>query len=112
MSTRTLANNESYFNDLFCAGKGSLISYLRRKVWALSLTAGNSGTGFEMNRTHSSFVLTIALTKSGYANLDKVLSVTFRYLAMLRSLPPSERIFKEVSTMLIICNCAFRRANI
>ena len=31
-------------------GKGSLTSYLRNKVWALSLAAGCAEDGFEMNQ--------------------------------------------------------------
>ncbi len=53
-------------------GKGSLISYLRKKVWALSLTAGNDGSGFQLNSTYSAFTVTIVLTKEGYRCLDKV----------------------------------------
>ncbi len=49
-----------------------MISYLRKKVWALSLTAGNDGCGFEYNSTHSTFAITITLTKEGYQCLDKV----------------------------------------
>merc|ERR1712106_866827 len=52
-------------------GKGSLISFLRKKVWALSLTAGNAGDGFEYNSTYSMFPITITLTKEGYNNIDK-----------------------------------------
>ena len=69
-------------NDNSCItgheGKGSLISYLRRKVWALALTAGNAGDGFEYNSTYSVFAITIVLTKEGYANMDKVLTAVFR----------------------------------
>ena len=34
-------------------GKGSLTSYLRNKVWALSLAAGCAEDGFEMNQVGS-----------------------------------------------------------
>ena len=40
-------------------GRGSLMSALRRRVWALSLTAGNAGDGFEFNSTYSLFPITL-----------------------------------------------------
>ena len=61
-------------------GSGSLISYLRKKVWALSLCAGNSGAGFESNTTYSAFAVSIILTKSGYDSIDKVLLAVFGYI--------------------------------
>ena len=77
-------------------GNGSLIAFLRKKVWALSLMAGNGFDGFELNQTHSAFGMSIVLTKSGFDNLEAVLDATFSYLKMLRSEGPSERIFKEI----------------
>ena len=46
-------------------GKGSLILFLRKKVWALSLMAGCDKDGFEMNETHSQFTINITLTQQG-----------------------------------------------
>jgi nardilysin len=77
-------------------GKGSLISHLRRKVWALQLCAGNAEDGFEHNSTYSAFYVSIVLTKSGYENLDKVLIAVFSYLKMLKKSGPSSRIFEEI----------------
>lgn len=77
-------------------GKGSLISYLRKKVWALSITAGNAGDGFEFNSTYSMFPITIALTKEGYNNIQKVVHCVFSYLDMLQQEGPNERIYKEI----------------
>jgi len=77
-------------------GKGSLVSFLRRKVWGLSLTAGNAGDGFEYNSTYSMFPLTITLTKEGYDNVDKVVQAVFSFLDMMSAQGPSERIYKEI----------------
>ena len=77
-------------------GKGSLISYLRRKVWALQLCAGNALDGFEMNTTYSKFAISIILTQEGYENVDKVLVAVFSYLKMLKKSEPSSRIFEEI----------------
>jgi nardilysin len=54
------------------SGEGSLISYLRKKVWALSLTAGNHGDGVEFNTTCSLFAITIVLTKAGHEHIREV----------------------------------------
>ena len=50
------------------------------KVWALSLTAGNAGDGFEANSTYSIFTVTVVLTKAGFEHLDDVLAAVFSYL--------------------------------
>ena len=71
-------------------------SYFRRKVWALALTAGNDGDGFEFNSTYSVFAITVTLTKEGYHNMDKVLAAVFGYLKMMKNNPPNERIYNEI----------------
>jgi len=77
-------------------GKGSLVSFLRKKVWGLNLTAGNAGDGFEYNSTYSMFPINITLTKEGYDNIDKVIQAVFSYLDMLKEKGPNERIYKEI----------------
>ena len=56
----------------FFLGEGSLISYLRKKVWAMNLCAGNEGDGFDFNTTGSLFNVNIVLTKSGHENIREV----------------------------------------
>jgi len=77
-------------------GKGSLLSYLRKKVWALSLCAGNEGDGFEFNSTCSMFTITVVLTKNGYEEIENVLSAVFSYLSMMKTEGPNQRIFNEM----------------
>ena len=72
------------------------------KVWALSLTAGNAGDGFEHNSTYSIFTVTVVLTKAGFENLDNVLAAVFSYLKMMERVGVSERIFKEIKEIEII----------
>ncbi|QQP51802.1 Nardilysin (Narginine dibasic convertase) [Caligus rogercresseyi] len=62
----------------------------------MNLSAGNSGNGFEMNSTFSSFLLTVELTAKGFKEYDKVIGLIYSYLAMLVKEGPSERIFKEI----------------
>lgn len=77
-------------------GKGSLIVFLRKKVWALTLIAGCEGDGYEMNSTHSQFTITIILTQKGFDEVDKVTNAVFSYLQMLNSEGPNQRIFNEI----------------
>ena len=77
-------------------GKGSLILFLRKNVWALTLIAGCEGDGFEMNSTHSLFTITVILTEKGFKEVDKVTSAVFSYLKMLHAAGPKERIFNEI----------------
>ena len=77
-------------------GKGSLVSFLRRKVWGLSLTTGNAGVGFEFNSTYSTFPITITLTKEGYGSADEGVQAVFSFLDMMAAEGPSERIYKEI----------------
>jgi len=77
-------------------GKGSLLSYLRKKVWALSLYAGCQGDGFEFNCCSSMFTITVVLTKAGFEHLEDVLRATFGYLAMMKAEGPNSRIFQEI----------------
>ncbi|KAF2885664.1 hypothetical protein ILUMI_20515 [Ignelater luminosus] len=80
-------------------GKGSLLSYLKKKVWALSLYAGNGESGAEFNSIYASFSVNIVLTKEGFIHLDEVIQAVFSYLKLLKLLGPSERIFKEIQSI-------------
>ena len=77
-------------------GKGSLLSFLKRKVWALSLTAGNAGDGFELNSTYSMFPIVVTLTKEGFENIEKVVQAVLAYIDMLKVEGPNERIYNEI----------------
>ncbi|KAG9483024.1 hypothetical protein GDO78_009125 [Eleutherodactylus coqui] len=77
-------------------GKGSILSLLRKKCWALALFGGNSETGFEQNTTYSVFSISITLTDAGYEHFYEVSHLVFQYLKMLQQLGPQERIFREI----------------
>ncbi|XP_071983674.1 nardilysin [Engystomops pustulosus] len=77
-------------------GKGSILSLLRKKCWALALFGGNSETGFEQNTTYSVFSISITLTDAGYEHFYEVTHLVFQYLKMLQQLGPQERIFQEI----------------
>lgn len=58
--------------------KGSLLSYLKKRTWALSLHAGNGRGGFESNDTCSLFNIGIYLTEEGLKHTDEILSAVFQ----------------------------------
>ncbi|KAM4721771.1 nardilysin [Rhinophrynus dorsalis] len=77
-------------------GKGSILSLLRKKCWALALFGGNSETGFEQNTTYSVFSISITLTDAGYEHFYEIIHIVFQYLKMLQNMGPQERIFREI----------------
>ncbi|KAL3869596.1 hypothetical protein ACJMK2_042264 [Sinanodonta woodiana] len=77
-------------------GKGSILSYLKKKNWALRLTGGNDGGGYEMNSTWSAFSLTVTLTDQGLEQVENVCCVIFEYLSMLKSEGVQKWVFEEL----------------
>ncbi|KAJ6662537.1 hypothetical protein lerEdw1_011674 [Lerista edwardsae] len=77
-------------------GKGSVLSYLRKKFWALALYGGNGETGFEQNTTYSVFSICVTLTDEGYKHFYEVAHVVFQYLKMLQKTGPDQRIWEEI----------------
>nr|XP_009681623.1 PREDICTED: nardilysin-like [Struthio camelus australis] len=77
-------------------GKGSILSFLRKKFWAVALSGGNTETGFEQNSSYSSFSISITLTGEGYEHFYEVVHVVFQYLKMLQKIGPDKRIWEEI----------------
>ncbi|XP_063217642.1 nardilysin-like [Bacillus rossius redtenbacheri] len=77
-------------------GKGSLISYLRKKVWALDLEAGNSEDDFEHNSMYCLFNISIGLTTEGAKHIPQVVEAVFGYLQLMKQSGPNERFFEEI----------------
>lgn len=80
-------------------GKGSILSYLKQKVWALNLYTESSQTGFELNSCYSLFGLTIELTEEGLNHVFEVITAVFSYIEMLHQVGPQERIYKEIQVI-------------
>ncbi|CAH2052158.1 unnamed protein product, partial [Iphiclides podalirius] len=80
-------------------GKGSLLSYLRKKVWALGIYTGNSESGIDYTSMYSLFSTQVVLTKDGLEHIDDVLEAIFSYINMLKKIGPSERIYNEIKTI-------------
>ncbi|EFN65226.1 Nardilysin [Camponotus floridanus] len=76
-------------------GKGSIISYLRKKMWGIELFSGNTESGFEHSSMYALFKVTVLLTDEGQNHLEEVLDAVFSYISLLRTEGPQERIYDE-----------------
>jgi insulysin len=76
-------------------GPGSILSYIKEKGWAQSLSAGASpvcpGSAF--------FEIGIRLTPEGLKNYREVVTTVFQYIAMMRENPPLEWMWEEQKNM-------------
>ncbi|XP_052738934.1 nardilysin [Bicyclus anynana] len=80
-------------------GKGSLLSYLRKKVWALGIYTGNSESGIDYTSMYSLFSTQVVLTKEGLDHVDEVLEAIFSYINMLKKIGPKEHLYDEIKTI-------------
>lgn len=67
-------------------GKGSLLSYLKEKGWALNLSAENLWRGFAVH---------VALTKEGRKEYQQVLKAIFSYMRTIKAKGYPEYLFKD-----------------
>jgi insulysin len=76
-------------------GPGSILSYIKEKSWAQSLSAGASpvcpGSAF--------FEIGVRLTPEGLKNYQEVVKTVFQYISMMRENPPLEWMFEEQKNM-------------
>ncbi|XP_037087796.1 nardilysin-like [Pollicipes pollicipes] len=77
-------------------GRGSILSYLKHRMWAVSLVSGNSESGFEHNSATSCYYVNVRLTDAGLEHVADVLAAIWAYMAMLRRLGPQQRIYDEI----------------
>ncbi|XP_053986881.1 nardilysin-like isoform X2 [Hylaeus volcanicus] len=89
-------------------GNGSLISYLRKKMWCLDIVTGNNESGFEHSSMYALFTLSLILTEQGFKHLQEVLNATFSFLNLMHKKGPQKRIFDEIQQ---IENTSFRFAD-
>ncbi|KAL8419541.1 hypothetical protein RB594_002666 [Gaeumannomyces avenae] len=73
-------------------GPGSIMSYIKSKGWANSLTAGPYSV---CPGSPSIFDCQIRLTEEGLQNYKEVVKVFFQYVSLLRETPPHQWIFEE-----------------
>lgn len=80
-------------------GKGSLLSLLRQKVWALEITSGVTDTDFDLNSLYCLFTITLSLTEAGLRNIPHVIEAVFGYIKMLKEKGPQEWLYREMQSM-------------
>lgn len=76
-----------------------MLSYLRKKLWAVDLAAGTDDSSVGSNSLFSLFSITISLTDDGLKHLDKVLEAVFSYLRFLQITGPNESLFEEIQNI-------------
>lgn len=77
-------------------GEGSLLSYLKQKLWALDIVASCGEDGSEENSIYTLFSICLYLTNSGINNIHDVLNCVFQYLKLFQENGIEERIFNEI----------------
>ena len=76
-------------------GKGSLLSYLKKKGWASTLSAGAGST----TNDYASASIRIGLTKVGLSKYKQVLKSTMSYIDLMRTTDRPDYIFNELKAM-------------
>lgn len=79
---------------------GSLMSYLRKKMWATDLLACDSGGKYKYgnNELFSFFDIEIRLTEKGFDHLEDVLAAVFCYMKFLQQTKLNESILDVLRT--------------
>lgn len=72
-------------------GPNSILSLLKKKQWALGLTAGSGVNGYNFK----DFNISIRLTKDGEAHVDDIISIVFSYIQLLKQAPLAEYYYLE-----------------
>ncbi|CAL1678005.1 unnamed protein product [Lasius platythorax] len=75
---------------------GSLISYLRRKMWGTNVFCYTGEYGFEHTSIYSLLKFTVQLTDEGQKHLEEVLDAIFSFINLWRMEGPQERIYDEM----------------
>eukprot|EP00884_Botryococcus_braunii_P020235 jgi/Botrbrau1/6896/Bobra.67_3s0015.1 len=95
------AKAEDYISHLIGhEGEGSLLSALKRRGWANTLTAGVGENGYERNSAAFVMEITIGLTEAGLAASPggglAVVGLLFDYIALLRREGPQAWVYEEM----------------
>ena len=72
-------------------GPGSILSLLKSKQWALSLTAGSGINGSNFK----DFNISISLSELGEQNVTSIVSIVFSYLHLLKKNPIDTQYYQE-----------------
>lgn len=80
-------------------GVGSLCSFLRRRLWCMSVMAGVGGASFDTNSIYSLFNMCIHLTDEGFEHLDEVMAATFAWIHLITDCSTLPIAYKELQQM-------------
>jgi insulysin len=76
-------------------GPGSVLSYIKDKGWANSLSAGSSPVA----PGQALYCIEVRLTEDGLKNYLEIVKVIFQYIYLLKKQPPQQWIFDELRGM-------------
>ena len=76
-------------------GEGSLLSYLKDKGWAITLSAGAS----EFSRDYGAAVVTVGLTEKGLKEYKEVLKATIDYIDLMKKSGFQKHVYQELKSM-------------
>ena len=76
-------------------GKNGVLSTLKEKQWALSLTAGSGVHGYNFK----DFNISIRLTELGEQHIEDIISVVFAYIHLLKNSPLEPHFYAEKKAM-------------
>lgn len=94
---------EDYLGSLLGdEGKGSILSYFRKKVWVLNTACGVSSGGCEHNSLYALFRVELYLTDEGVHKIYEIIETIYAYINLMKRVGPQERIFKELSEVASI----------
>ncbi|KAG5339105.1 NRDC protein, partial [Acromyrmex heyeri] len=77
-------------------GKGSLISYLRQKMWSPTSDNNMFCCEIQQNSLYSLIQLTIALTSKGQKHLEDILDAIFSFINLLKTAGPQKEIYNNI----------------
>ncbi|XP_018306510.1 nardilysin [Mycetomoellerius zeteki] len=77
-------------------GKGSLISYLRKKMWSPTSDNNMFCCNSQQNSLYSLIQLTITLTSEGRKHLENVLNAIFSFIDLLKTAGPQKEIYDDI----------------
>ncbi|GBG78735.1 hypothetical protein CBR_g27959 [Chara braunii] len=80
-------------------GAGSILSLLKAKGLAQSLTAGIGDSGFERNSAMYLFSISIRLTVLGLEKVMDVIGLVYEYIHMAKEVGPQEWVFRELKSV-------------
>ena len=84
-------------------GKGSILSLLKKRQWAMSLTAGSGVNGSNFK----DFNIGLTLTEKGEQHINEIIDIIFSYINLLKSSPLPEFYYQEKQAIAELSYCFY-----